>query len=112
MSPVNFYCKSIPFEEVKRISFAGGYSTVYCKDAPEVAVVGDWRSRYCSLSDTFRPVLVRVHDFQVRQDDVFVVTSAKCGTTWAQEMLWLIMNDFDFAKAKSIDLTERSPFLE
>lgn len=108
----NFYFKSIPFEAVKNISFNGGYSAVYCKNAPNVAVAGDWQTRYCTLSDTFRPIIEQVYDFKVRENDVFVVTNAKCGTTWAQEMLWLIMNNFDFKKAKSIDLTERSPFLE
>ena len=33
--------------------------------------------------------------------DVWVVTPPKCGTTWTQEMVWLIANDLDYEGAKS-----------
>ena len=33
------------------------------------------------------------------------------GTTWTQEMVWLILNDCDFQGAKKT-LNIRSPFLE
>ncbi|XP_023301671.2 sulfotransferase 1 family member D1 [Lucilia cuprina] len=112
MPNCSFQAESIPFKEIDKLAISGGYSAFYPASEPSVPVVGDWRRRYCSLADTFKPVLDRVYNFEVREDDVFIVTSTKCGTTWAQEMTWLIMNDFDFEKAKSVDLTLRSPFLE
>ena len=33
------------------------------------------------------------------------------GTTWAQEMIWLLLNELDYEKAKEL-LHKRSPFLE
>ncbi|KAF0307344.1 Sulfotransferase 1C4 [Amphibalanus amphitrite] len=33
--------------------------------------------------------------------DVWVVTPPKCGTTWTQEMVWLIANDLDYEGAKT-----------
>ena len=33
------------------------------------------------------------------------------GTTWVQEMVWMIVNDCDFVKGKQ-PLNIRSPFLE
>jgi Sulfotransferase domain len=34
------------------------------------------------------------------------------GTTWTQEMVWLIVNNCDFEAAKQKSLNERAPFLE
>lgn len=112
MPSATFYAESIPFEQIEKLAISGGCSAIYATSKPSVDVVGDWQSRYCSLADTFQPVLERVYNFEVREDDVWIVTSTKCGTTWAQEMTWLILNNFDFEKAITEDLTIRSPFLE
>ncbi|XP_045532588.1 luciferin sulfotransferase-like [Pieris brassicae] len=49
---------------------------------------------------------------EIRPSDVFVVTYARSGTTWTQELVWLVANDLDYDTAKSVYLTERFPFLE
>lgn len=53
----------------------------------------------------------RIENFQVRSDDIFVITHPKTGTTWTQEMVWLINNDIDYEKAKA-KINQRFPFLE
>ncbi|XP_060080389.1 sulfotransferase 1C4-like [Ylistrum balloti] len=57
-------------------------------------------------------VLDAVKGFSVRDDDVFIVTYPKAGTTWMQEILWLIMNEGDFEGAHKKPVYFRSPFLE
>jgi len=72
----------------------------------------DWVNRkhlYKINSDHF---LSLVHDMKLRDDDVWVVTLPKCGTTWMQELSWLLLNNFDFAGALAKDQELRSPFLE
>nr|CAH0099007.1 unnamed protein product [Daphnia galeata] len=49
--------------------------------------------------------------FQPRSDDVWVVTYPKCGTTWTQELVWMILNNCDPIGSKA-PLLIRSPFLE
>lgn len=58
--------------------------------------------------DTIEPIL----NFEVYEDDVWVITYPKCGTTWTQEMCWLLMNNLDFEEAKKVHLEVRSPCLE
>ena len=48
---------------------------------------------------------------KVREDDVWVVTYPKCGTTWTQEILWNIVNGVQVERIKE-PLFGRSPFLD
>ncbi|KAI5713729.1 hypothetical protein M8J76_004390 [Diaphorina citri] len=50
-------------------------------------------------------------NMDVRDDDVWVCSFPKTGTTWTQEMVWCIANNLDFEAAK-VFLPERFPFLE
>ncbi|GFO22778.1 sulfotransferase [Plakobranchus ocellatus] len=56
--------------------------------------------------------LEAVREFGVRGEDVFIVTYPKAGTTWMQEIVWLLLNDADFAGAAASPVYMRSPFLE
>ncbi|XP_059169969.1 sulfotransferase 1C4-like [Physella acuta] len=56
--------------------------------------------------------LDKVKAFQVRPDDVFIVTYPKAGTTWIQEITWLLMHDGNFEGAMATPVYLRSPFLE
>ena len=47
----------------------------------------------------------------VRPSDVFVVSFPKCGTTWAQELVWQVANGIDLEGGRT-DLMERFPFME
>lgn len=112
MEHLSFHAESMPFDQMDKLAIKGGYSKFYTSIKPPIPIVGDWQKRFCTLADTFKPVLDSVFNFEVHEYDTFIVTSTKCGTTWAQEMVWLVLNNFDFQTAKNIDLTLRSPFLE
>ena len=53
----------------------------------------------------------KIYNFEVRPDDVWIVTYKKCGTTWTQEIVWNIMNDLNQELGQQ-PLYARSPFLE
>jgi len=53
----------------------------------------------------------RIFDFELRDDDIWIVTFPKCGTTWTQELVWMLVNDLDMEAGRE-PLTVRSVFLE
>jgi len=52
-----------------------------------------------------------IYNFPIKDDDVWIVTFPKCGTTWMQETVWTLVNDVDEEKGK-MPLLLRTPFLE
>ena len=51
------------------------------------------------------------NDFVVYPDDLWIITPPKCGTTWMQEIVWMIHTDADVSKAQ-YNQFYRIPFLE
>uniref|UniRef100_A0A453Z3M5 Sulfotransferase domain-containing protein n=1 Tax=Anopheles quadriannulatus TaxID=34691 RepID=A0A453Z3M5_ANOQN len=64
------------------------------------------------VSCKYRNYAERVRDFRVYEDDVWIVTFPKSGTTWTEEMVWLINHDLDYETARNVKLNTRSTFLE
>lgn len=60
----------------------------------------------------FRDFADQIYNFEVRPDDVFICTYPRSGTTWTQEMIWLIGNDLDYETASKYSLLDRFPFFE
>ncbi|XP_053966090.1 luciferin sulfotransferase [Anastrepha ludens] len=81
------------------------------KSYPTNLLKKDWTKRKL-FEHTGQAFVDKVHDMEVKDDDVWLVTLPKCGTTWMQELLWLVLNDFDFAAARNEHLEVRTPFLE
>lgn len=52
------------------------------------------------------------YNFASRPDDIWVATFPRSGTTWTQELVWMIANDLDYEGSQSRPLTERFPFFE
>ncbi|KAG8297664.1 hypothetical protein J6590_031704, partial [Homalodisca vitripennis] len=70
----------------------------------------------CGTEGTVMPIHFKciaddILNLEIRDDDIFVCTFPKSGTTWTQEMIWCIVNNLDFDAAKVL-LVQRSPFLE
>jgi hypothetical protein len=60
----------------------------------------------------FLKKLKKFKELELREDDVWVCTYPKTGTTWVQEIVYLIKNDCNFNKAKETKIDERFPFFE
>ncbi|KZS13785.1 sulfotransferase family cytosolic 1B member 1 [Daphnia magna] len=66
---------------------------------------------YITTTQVFAENAENIYNLKPRPDDVFVLTFPKSGTTWTQDLVWLLMNNCDFERSK-IPLVIRSPFLE
>ncbi|CAF0885820.1 unnamed protein product [Brachionus calyciflorus] len=64
------------------------------------------------LFPNFCNELLKIKDLKLRPDDTFVIGYPKSGTTWTEEIVWLIQNDLDFEKCSRQFHFERVPFLE
>uniref|UniRef100_A0A8D8UER4 Sulfotransferase family cytosolic 1B member 1 n=1 Tax=Cacopsylla melanoneura TaxID=428564 RepID=A0A8D8UER4_9HEMI len=69
------------------------------------------RCKGVCLPEYYTEFAEQILNFDVRDDDVWVCSFPKTGTTWTQEMVWCIANDLDYEGAKVV-LPERFPFLE
>ncbi|XP_035218190.1 sulfotransferase 1E1-like [Stegodyphus dumicola] len=50
--------------------------------------------------------------YEAREDDIYVVSYPKTGTTWLQEIVFIIHSNLDFNAAKTTDLHQRFPYIE
>lgn len=53
-----------------------------------------------------------VEKFECRNDDIYVVSFPKTGTTWLQEIVYLIASDLNFEGAAAKNIEDRFPYLE
>ncbi|XP_014681220.1 PREDICTED: sulfotransferase family cytosolic 1B member 1-like isoform X2 [Priapulus caudatus] len=53
-----------------------------------------------------------IDNLEVYPEDVWVITYPKCGTTWTQEIVWLVCNNADTETANAVELDTRFPFFE
>ncbi|KAH1009132.1 luciferin sulfotransferase [Dendroctonus ponderosae] len=54
----------------------------------------------------------RVLDAPVKEDDIWLVSYPRTGSTWCQEMIWLIQNNVDFQTCRSTLQQLRAPLIE
>lgn len=71
-----------------------------------------WEPRPCVMGERYHRYADKIRNFQVRDDDVWIISYPKCGTTWTQEMVWLLGNNLDYETGAKVELGDRSPFLE
>lgn len=64
------------------------------------------------LPASYKDFAEKIYNFEARTDDVFICTYPRSGTTWVQEMVWLICNDLDYKAALSQSMHQRFPYFE
>ncbi|CAH0556710.1 unnamed protein product [Brassicogethes aeneus] len=53
-----------------------------------------------------------IYNFTINENDVWIITTGRSGTTVTQEMVWQICNDMDFEGGFKTPLIERFPYFE
>jgi len=57
--------------------------------------------RGCVLPRAYAKIYDRVRNLEVREDDIWVVSLPRSGTTWTQEIVWLLASGLDYEGAKA-----------
>ncbi|KAJ8982716.1 hypothetical protein NQ317_019507 [Molorchus minor] len=64
------------------------------------------------LPRAYENIAQKILDAPVREDDTWLVSFPRTGSTWCQEMVWLIGNNLDFDTALNTLQLYRSPIIE
>ncbi|XP_013180692.1 PREDICTED: sulfotransferase 1C4-like isoform X3 [Papilio xuthus] len=64
------------------------------------------------LINNYKNDAANIYNMPLRPDDIFVASFPRSGTTWTQELVWLLASDLDYSKAAAIPLQARYTFLE
>ncbi|XP_018321161.1 amine sulfotransferase [Agrilus planipennis] len=78
--------------------------------------VNTFRKGYVSVKGVTLPLRYKdlaedIENLEVYDDDVWVCSFPKTGTTWTQEIVWLLCNNLDYEGAKE-NIGSRFPFLD
>ncbi|XP_062549711.1 luciferin sulfotransferase-like [Armigeres subalbatus] len=102
-------------DEVKRFEapLTKNYIEIHLEDT-SINPSGDpsWKPIPCVMTSRYRIFAEYIRDLTVYEDDVWIITFPKAGTTWTQEMVWLIHQNLDYERAAAVNLNDRSVFME
>ncbi|XP_055547705.1 luciferin sulfotransferase-like [Wyeomyia smithii] len=87
------------------------YILVKAKSCEKVPT-NNWHPPAYCFTTRFKEYEDQLLNFTVKPDDVWVASYPKSGTTWCQELVWLICNGLNFSAAKSESLRTRFPFFD
>ncbi|XP_055852810.1 sulfotransferase 1 family member D1-like [Episyrphus balteatus] len=86
---------------------------VFSKNNENLPIEFDCNKRFTILQTWCKEkYLQQIEDFEVRKDDIWVVSQPKSGTTWMIELVWLLHSNFDYETALKIAQEVRVPYLE
>lgn len=92
--------------------FCNKFVHVSPRQLPDIAVAKEWTNRPAFMPAKYAKFAEAIHNFEVRPDDIWIVTFAKCGTTWTQEMVRLLHSDLDYEAASKQCIEDQFGFLE
>lgn len=72
----------------------------------------DWKPQPTWMPLNYEHVAQRIKDFSVRDDDVWILSFPKTGTTVTCEMISVLINGLESKTLRDTDLLYRIPFLE
>ncbi|XP_013145972.1 PREDICTED: estrogen sulfotransferase-like [Papilio polytes] len=58
------------------------------------------------LPHKYKQEASNIYNMEVRPTDIFITSYPRSGTTWTQELVWMVANDLDYETSNAIPLTE------
>lgn len=110
-----FISESIPNDALSKQSgtgFSKDHILIKPLSRPNTSLGREFDVKSCFLPATFRQFADGIYQFDVKSDDVWILGFPGSGVSQLQEIVWLILNDYDFENATTKSLEERTSFLE
>lgn len=76
------------------------------------SIAAKWKVEKCILYSKYAQYADDLYNFKVRPDDIWVISFPKTGTTWTQEMVWMLYNNLDYKTSSSMFIEDKFTFLE
>lgn len=92
----------------KRLQWRG----IFEMKIPEMRRLGMYKYKDVTLPQFVVNELENIEKFESTAEDIWVVSFPRSGTTWLQEIVYLVQNKANTVKAKSKLLDSRFPYLE
>uniref|UniRef100_A0A182J6C8 Sulfotransferase domain-containing protein n=1 Tax=Anopheles atroparvus TaxID=41427 RepID=A0A182J6C8_ANOAO len=101
------------YVENKKNNAEDDFIMVRAKEYSDVPIsIPQWQPAAHCFTTRFKNYEKNLLTAEVYPDDVWVASYPKSGTTWCQEMVWLICNGLDFEAARAESLRTRFPFFD
>ncbi|KAL5273426.1 hypothetical protein ACFFRR_000262 [Megaselia abdita] len=98
--------KSIPKEGLPLVNFSSP------TERNDIPIKAEWALRQWTITSDFPPAAEINANAKVREDDVWILGQQKTGTTWMQEIIWLLTHNFDFETFTNVTTYERTQNFE
>lgn len=76
----------------------------------DIPIKTDWTNRPWTISPGFPAAAEKTAAATVREEDVWIIGQLKTGSTWMEDVAWLITHDFDFETFKNVPTHIRTSF--
>lgn len=97
-------------QERQRASRFINYEKVLYNDPNPI--LKNYQPEPCFLTERFKKFDQEIKSFSVRNDDIWIISFPKTGTTFMSELITVLMSGLDFEKLEETPLMRRSPYLE
>ncbi|KOB70912.1 Retinol dehydratase [Operophtera brumata] len=101
---------SVNFEDLREFGMLDSREQFIRKGTPQKFTRVGPKGYY--LQNRYKELASDILSMELKEGDIFVTSFLRSGTTWTQELVWLVANDFDYEKAAAVPLTHRYSFLE
>lgn len=104
---MSIVCEDVASDCIKS-SYGSNNKFVTAYPSNSITPLGDkWKFTPCFLPAKYKSHMDDIYNFEVRPTDIFVISFPKCGSTWSQEMIWLLNNNLDYKAAREIHMAKR-----
>lgn len=95
-----------------RYQFGEHFVHVSPVQLPDIPLAKVWLNRPSFMNAQYASIAEEIANFEVRPDDIWVVSFPKSGTTWTQEMIRLLHTDLDYDQAAKLCLEDCYDLIE